>query len=239
MKDILAYLFGGSQQEQLVEGLLEDLDAGLQAAELEGRLQSQHKPLAALLKSLGVPSADLELHPEGFKLTCTNGDDYRRYCQVLSQPEAMEKLAEGGWVVHHAGDVAMTNEPAEYTLTFLDFTTASDTSKEAEQSIADIVKKGREFATTPFEPSDSNPVEHPEAPNKQQAGVGKAKDGAAPKGKIKDSVNTDEPERYDAIVEKIARMPGRPKTVKDNPVARKPKAGAKPGKAYKTPKKTK
>ena len=267
MSNIMAYLFGDSQIESELDDTRERIDQILESAEASEPIKAKKTPLTAALKSIGISGeGELELDPEGFCMTFTQDDVYRKACAALGDPDAMEKLAEMGWVAHKLGDSAMTNEPAEFRIRFIEITTAETTDADKSSETLDaVIKKGREFATKPLDrDDDENPVEHPEAPDKKQAGISKVKDGADPKGTpktgksksealelvdaqldgttpaIEDAPGTDldaEPARFDDVQEALAKRRGRPHTVKDNPVANKLKKGAQPGKAYKTPRK--
>lgn len=189
MNSIFSYLFGDSQREQALEGIVENFDAVLDAAGREDALKAKHKPLAKILGAFDVKTGDnLELRPEGFCLVYPTNDEYKAAFSALSTPEAMNELAAGGWVLAAGGDEAMSNELGEFKLIFIDIAEAEGSaSEEADETVEEIVRKGREFATEPFEPDPNNPVEHPEAPNEKHAGMGKASDGADPKGTPKGS----------------------------------------------------
>lgn len=190
---ILAFLFGDSQVESEIDEASEALDAIMEQAEELEPIQAKKTPLAAALKAAGVEGSDLELGPEGLSLAFDNEDDYREACAKLMEPDAMETLAQKGWVALRQGDKAMSGEVSpEYRIRFVDLTTPDPEDKTSWPApnpslMADILKKGREFATTPFERDPNNPVTDMEPGGKQRAGVGKEKDGADPEGKPKGS----------------------------------------------------
>lgn len=189
---MLAYLYGDSQVESEVEETKAAIERIMEEAEKEEPLKPKRTPLVNALKALGLDDVDSEIEydPEGFSLKCGEEDEHRRYVRILMEPDAMEKLAKLGWVVTRCGDVAMTNEPAEFRIRFLEITTC-DSSEDGNwpapnpDLVKKAIEKGREFATTEFDRDDENPVEDETAPNKKKAGVGDAKDGADPEGKPK------------------------------------------------------
>jgi hypothetical protein len=195
---ILEFLFGESQVETEMDETREALEAIFEAAEDAPPMKIEKTPLASALKTLGVKEGNgLELDPEGFSLCFDEQPDYLEACRLLSAPEGMERLAEMGWVATHMGDVAMTGEPeGEYRIRFISIYTPEPEDKTDwpapnPKLVADIIKKGREFATTPFERDPNNPVKDTEAGDKKKAGVGKEKDGADPEGKPKGSAKAE------------------------------------------------
>jgi hypothetical protein len=163
------------------------------AAEAESsELTSKKTPLATALKEFGISDADLQMDPEGFCLCTDNKERYTDIVTVLGSADAMHKLAEMGWVVTKPGDAAMTSEPAEYKVRFLEITTVDTGDKDkANEKIKAVTDKAREFATTEMDRDDElNPVEtEDDKMGKAQTGVGKAKDGAEPEKAIHDSLN--------------------------------------------------
>jgi hypothetical protein len=202
MNKMLAYLFGDSQVESELDDCRDALERLFEEAD-GNPIKASKTPLAKALKSVvGLDVASkLEMDPEGFALLCDDGDMYRQVVDKLTEPVAMEKLAEKGWVAACLGDQAMTGEPADYRIRFIEITTAETTDADKpSNTIANIIKKGREFATTPLEPDPNNPVTHPETPWKKTMGVGKATDGADPKGTPKGSSKKEAREIADELL---------------------------------------
>jgi len=194
-KNLVNFLFGESQVDDEISALVESIedmdidDGGI-------TLKVDKKPLAKALKAIGIETKGLESDPRGLSLVFSDGDAYRAAHKLLNEPDNMHKLAELGWVFSTQGDVAQVNEPAEFRMRFLEIDNIDPQNPEPNANakvgarngkIRDIVKKGREFATTkPDHDDDMNPVEFDDKGSEDnQKGVGKAKDGAKPEGKPK------------------------------------------------------
>ena len=191
-KNILAFLFGDSQVESEIDETRDAIEQIFEEAEDAEPLKAKKTPLAAALKALGVSAEDgLELDPEGFSICYCEEEPYREACQLLTEPEGMEKLAELGWFATRMGDKAMTGEmQPEYRIRFIDITTPEPENKTDwpapnNDLMTSILKKGRELATTPFERDPNNPVTDIDAKDDKHAGMGKEKDGSDPEGKPK------------------------------------------------------
>jgi hypothetical protein len=195
-KNLLSFLFLESAHADAVEAaghelnIAESLEQLFEAAaEIEkGELESKKTPLAKALSEFGIADAELQLDPEGFCLVTDNRDRYSDILAVLGDADAMHKLAEMGWVVTKPGDAAMTSEPAEYRIRFLEITTVDTGDKDkSDEKVKAITQAAREFATTPLDRDDDlNPVETDDGEmGKKQVGVGKASDGTDPEGKPK------------------------------------------------------
>jgi hypothetical protein len=94
----------------------------------------------------------------------------------------------------------MTNEPDEHRMRFLEIDNIEPKNPEPDKNakhparvakVSDIIKKGQEFATTKPEHDDEmNPVEFDDkGSSDRQKGMGKASDGAKPKGKVKENLS--------------------------------------------------
>jgi len=207
MKDLLAYLFGSSQVENEVEETKSAIERIMEEAEEQEPLKVERKPLQTALKALDI-SGELEYDPEGFSLVCGEEADYRRYTEILLSPDAMEKLAKLGWVVTRCGDVAMSNEPAEFRIRFIEVTTAGeDNSDKASwpapnpKLVKGLIKKGREFMDEPGPHDEESPVEYDDkTSDDNQKGVGKAQDGKDPEGKPKGSAKSEALELAEEIL---------------------------------------
>lgn len=166
------------------------------AAEEQGELKAKKTPLAKALSEFGITDADLQMDTEGFVIVTDDHDKYVDALTVLGTADAMHKLAEMGWVVTKPGDVAMTNEPAEYKIRFLEITTVEQNDREPKGGTYDtanreeVIKKAQEFATTPMDRDDDlNPVENGDGKvSKKNVGLGKAKDGEEPEKAIHDAL---------------------------------------------------
>ena len=196
--NILAFLFGDSQVESEIDETRDAIEKIFEEAEDAEPLKAKKTPLAAALKALGVSAEDgLEMDPEGFSICYYEEEPYREACRLLTEPDGMEKLAGLGWFATRMGDQAMTGEmEPEYRIRFIDITTPEpedETNWPApnDKLMTDIIKKGREFATTAFKRDPNNSVKDIEAKNDKNAGVGKEKDGSDPEGKPKGSTKSE------------------------------------------------
>lgn len=206
-RDLLSFLFLESTEAESSESdsrelnIAENLERLFEeAAEIEkGELESKKTPLAKALSTMGISDAesDLELDTEGFVLSTDNHERYTDAMTVLGSADAMHKLAEMGWVVTRPGDNAMTNEPPNYRIRFLEITTVDANDREPKGGTYDtanreeVIKKAEKFAATPMDRDDDelNPVENGDGKvSKRDAGVGDPKDGAEPEKAIHDAL---------------------------------------------------
>jgi hypothetical protein len=200
MKDLFAYLFGDSQVESEVEETKAVIEKIMEEAEEQEPLKVKRTPLIAALKALGLKdvSDEVQYDPEGFCLVCKEESEYREYVRLLMEPDAMEKLAKLGWVVTRCGDVAMSNEPAEFRIRFLEITSTDDSDKDSwptqnDKLMKSVVKKGREFMSEPGPHDEESPVEYDDkTSDDNQKGVGKEQQGKDPEGKPKGSTGKTE-----------------------------------------------
>lgn len=198
----MAFLFGESQ----IQEELGDLDGDLthlfeRAAEVEERDAVNSKTdLASALKKIGIEFLDLEEDPSGTSARFEDRAQYSKARNLVAEPDNLHALAILGWVALPVGDVAMSNEDAEYRMRFLEIATASGSDSEAEVDAKAIVKDAREFATTEVDrDSDTNPVEVDDKTGEPK--FGKAKDGADPEGKPKGSTKATSESLVDSILE--------------------------------------
>ena len=195
-KNLLAFLFGESQVDDEIAGIVETIsDISVDG---EDGLKVDKKPLTKALSGIGIDSGNLENDTRGLSLVFNNAEEYRAAHAILGEPDSLHALAHGGWVASPQGELSMANEPAEFRIRFLEIDTAQSYDSKASYSksdtarlnkVKDIIKKGREFATTaPDFDDENNPVDH-SAPKsgKRDKGVGKAADGSDPEGKPKGS----------------------------------------------------
>lgn len=180
MKDkLLKFLFETSQAVDDLDGVAEDIQDAI--FEEDGEEMTVNKtPLAHALKTLGIPAGNLELDPRGLSLTFTDGDEYKAAVNILEQPDSWARLAELGWVASLCGSFTMTGEPDQWRIRFLEINVAETSDKDSAESVKEIMRKGREFATQKPETYKDNPVEHPEPTNVKRKGLGTEKDGAQP-----------------------------------------------------------
>jgi len=190
-KNLLEFLFGPAAVresrtlgEEVVK-LFED------AADTETeQMVANKKPLASALKDIGI-SNEIKEGPQWCEIHCDSVEQYRQHTALLSDPDNMHKLAERGWVAARCGDQAMSNEPADFKIGFIELTMLEtpDNTEDAE-SPETVIKNAQKFATTPLDREDKlNPVETDDKSSDDgQKGVGKPKDGEKPKGKIKDNL---------------------------------------------------
>src|SRR3954469_25387809 len=97
-RELVEFLFGGSQTTQEQEALADDLLSVWEKLDQQERLEPKKTPLAAALKELGVEAESLQEDPEGFSYTVSDNEVYHKTNELLSSSEAVEKLAELGWV---------------------------------------------------------------------------------------------------------------------------------------------
>jgi hypothetical protein len=196
-KNLLEFLFGDVAAPTKSDDLGEDIVKFFEDAdELEAvEMVANKKPLGDALSSIGI-SSKVEPGYQMAEVRFSDANEYREADRLLSDPENVHKLAELGWVCTREGDIAQTNEPAEYKLNFVEISVASDLSnKDKAPDLEKVLKQGQEFAAKPVDRDDEmNPVENTRSDKKgeKQAGIGKAKDGDEPEGKPKGSTKKTE-----------------------------------------------
>lgn len=192
--NLLEFLFGSTTTRKSADigEAVVHLFEQAEAAELEP-VKSEKKPLAAALKSFDIDEPVIA-GVQWCEIHCSDDKEYKEYITRLTEPDAMNKLAEMGWVMVRCGDIAMGNEEPDYKIGFIEVQTAEGNDMDkADEKIKEIVKKGQEFASTPVATDDeSNPVERetgkPDAKiTGKTTGVGKPKEGDDPEGKPKGS----------------------------------------------------
>jgi len=211
-KDFLSFLFGTdvviNSSPSLGESVIRMFE---EAADSETeQMVANKKPLADALRAVGI-TAKVEECPQACALHCETAEDYRNYVALLSDPENIHKLAELGWVAEKCGDQAMSAEAPDFKISFIELG-AQDTpeNSQSKEKVGSIVKKAREFATEPMDRDDKlNPVETEHKPSSdKQKGVGEPKDGAQPKGSLKDSLTAKELARQMLEGHSISEMTG-------------------------------
>lgn len=191
--NLLEFLFGPAAVRESSQTLGEDVVKLFEEAadEETEQMVANKKPLAAALKDIGISNEVVE-GPQWCEIHCDDEAQYREHVKLLHDPDNMHKLAERGWVFALCGDQAMSNEPPGFKIGFIELKMLDmPANKQDAESLETVIKNAQKFATTPLdrEDDDLNPVETDKKPSDQkQKGVGKPKDGADPKGKIKDSL---------------------------------------------------
>lgn len=208
MTNLLEFLFGSTAAHKSAD-IGEDIVRLFEQAETAEKFEpvkSEKKPLSAALKALGV-KASVVAGVQWCEIHCSDETDYKDYLAKLTEPDAMNKLAEMGWVMVRCGDQAMSNEAPDYKIGFIEIQTAEGNDMDKpDEKITAIVKQGQEFATTPVATDDeSNPVERETGkPDTKQGGkkkgVGDPKDGKNPEGKPKGSTGKVKEARAQRIV---------------------------------------
>jgi hypothetical protein len=189
-KNLLEFLFGPAAVLESSKSLGEDVVKLFEeAADAETeQMVANKKPLAAALKDMGISNAVVE-GPQWCEIHCDDESQYREHVKLLVDPDNMHKLAEKGWVFALCGDQAMSNEPPDLKIGFIELNMLGmPENKDKTDSLETVLKNAQKFATTPMERDDDdlNPVETDDKGSKDsQKGVGKAKDGADPEGKPK------------------------------------------------------
>jgi hypothetical protein len=92
----------------------------------------------------------------------------------------MHKLAEQGWIAVRCEDTATNREQPAFTIRFIEITTVDTSDGKRGENQKAMVKKAREFATTPVDRDD-------DFTKPKGTGVGKASDGKTPES-TKESV---------------------------------------------------
>jgi hypothetical protein len=125
--NLLKFLFADSQQEAVIQQMLEDdreLALMLEAAAGEEKLEIKATPLIAALKQVMDIDGELETYTDGVKLKLDNQADYNLWREKLARPDVLAKLAELGWVAFFGGDTNSYDQPANYEVKFLELSTA-------------------------------------------------------------------------------------------------------------------
>lgn len=193
-RNLLEFLFGSEALHENNHTLGEEVVKLFEEAadEETEQMVANKKPLAAALKDIGIYNDVIECS-QCCEIQCADAAEYRNHVALLHDPDSMHRLAEEGWVVACNGDVAMSNEPADYKIGFIELSMGDmpDNTQDKE-SLETVLKNAQKFSAAPVdrENDELNPVETDDNTSKdRQKGVGKPKAGNNPKGKIKDSVS--------------------------------------------------
>lgn len=193
-QNLLTFLFGDAVVRESSQTLGEEVVRLFEeAADQETEEMVANKtPLAAALRTLGI-EGKVEAGPQCACLHCDNAEDYRKYCEILFDPENLHALATKGWVAAKSGDQAMSFEPADFKISFIELATAELSTTDKAPDDEKIRKDAQKFASTEVDHDDSNPVEFDDKTSSDnQKGVGKATDGKDPEGKPKGSTKQTE-----------------------------------------------
>lgn len=194
-KNLLEFLYGPAiareSSQNLGEAVLHLFEEA-ENAETE-QMVANKKPLATALKSIGISNEVCD-GPQCCEIHCEDEQQYREHLRLLADPDHMHKLAELGWVAAKCGDQAMSNEPADFKIGFIELAMLGmPDNKQDGESLETVIKNARKFATEPMDREDKlNPVETDKKPSDDgQKGIGKAKDGADPEGKPKGATKSE------------------------------------------------
>ncbi len=143
--DILRFIFRDSQVDA-------DVAASLSEAQSLERVTKQKAPLVKALKALGIETENMTVDELGCKLLIKDQDAYRTALTAIDSVEAMNSLADAGWVAGIAGDVADTTELPDYTINFLCLDVAEPSELTKAVSVGDLnkeVKSGSDVEPNP------------------------------------------------------------------------------------------
>jgi len=165
-----------------------------EAAEKETEeMVANKQPLATVLKDLDI-GGKLEAGPSSAELYFDDPLEYKHSVQKLFDPENLHTLATKGWVPAKSGDLAMSFEPADMLISFIEIATNDPSDKDEAPELEKILKDAQKFAATePEHDEDMNPVEFDDkTSDDHKKGVGKEAEGKQPEGTPKGSKKTSE-----------------------------------------------
>ena len=193
-KNLLEFLFGDAVIRESDQTLGEQVVKLFEEAadEETDEMVATKEPLVTALKSLGI-TGTVTADYQGAELICTCPEAYKEYIGILFDPENLHKLASKGWVPARCGDQAMTFEPAEMKIGFIEIATAETNDKDKAPDLEKVLKDAQKFAATEVEHDSDNPVEFDDKTSKSRdKGVGEPSDGKAPEGTPKGAKKTSE-----------------------------------------------
>jgi hypothetical protein len=192
-KNLIQFLFADSQVDDEIAALVEDI-ADMDV-ENSTTLKVDKAPLSKIISALGIEGGSLEADPRGLSMSFDDGDLFRAAHALLNEPDSMHKLAGAGWVYSLQGDVAQSNEPADFRIRFLEIDEIEPENLKVDpdsgidarnKRVTAIMKAGREFATTKPGHDEHSTLDYDgKGSDDRGKGVGKEKDGAQPEGKPK------------------------------------------------------
>jgi hypothetical protein len=156
--NFLKFLFETSQEETDAEAILEELK------HVED-LKVAAKPLVSALKELGITTDDIGLvyAEEGVAVEASTPDDYRSVLEKLAGADAMNKLAEMGWVAAPSGEHGDSSLRV-YFVQINKLTSDAEENSQKVPDLDDLIGKAREEG---------------DEPTKEQAAERKKKEGSA------------------------------------------------------------
>lgn len=144
--DFLKFLFETSQEQADAEAILEELQ------HVED-LKVAAKPLISALKALGVTSeVGLAYSEEGVAVEASAPDEYRSILDKLAGADAMNKLAEMGWVAVPSGEHNGQNGESSLRVYFLQITKPTGDGTENSDDVPDLdalIGKAQELGDEP------------------------------------------------------------------------------------------
>lgn len=121
-KNLLEFLFEMPESQLNEEALGENVLRLFEEAakeEATDEIKCDKKPLTAALKAIGI-SAEVTASNQWCEICFDNDADYREATTKLTDPDALYKLAEAGWVPVKCGDQAMSNEDPCFRIGFIE-----------------------------------------------------------------------------------------------------------------------
>ena len=184
IKQLVKFLFNDSPEHEVFEA--DDIEALFNGADALDRLEIKQGPLKAALASLEVQPVDFCVSPNGISAKFEDSWAYAEATKKLQGAEGLEALASNGWVACFMGDKAMTAEPSEYFIKFINIgeTEPSEENPDGKMTNAEmekLEKEAREFATEPMDTEDN-------FTKPKGKGFDKIAQGTVPKNAVHDSL---------------------------------------------------
>lgn len=172
-RNLLQFLFQDSQEQSAIDALGDEFAELLAEADEAEEIKPTKTPLITALSGLDIGAGDLEMDTMGFLFVTDKKERYDDVWCKLQEPDQMHKLAEQGWIAVRCEDTATQREEPAFTIRFIEITTVETSDAKRGEAQKAIVKKAREFATTPVDRED-------DFTKPKGSGVGKATDGKTP-----------------------------------------------------------
>lgn len=162
-ENLINFLFNESQNVPPEEELLENLVDLFEAAEGEERLEIKKKPLIDALKEIGLDGVKLEQEYGAFCLNLENTEDYNVAIERLQSVEAIDELAQLGWVAFFGDNDSPVGAEPSYKIRFLELDV--DDEPENKQKVDDLEKLAKDAIELGMNgPKDER---HPKSESKQ------------------------------------------------------------------------